>query len=228
MSASVMFERTVGAPAHADSHSRGANEKRCMNDRDNSASQHVQAPALKAWAQAVLREKTLSEAHAELVARCLVQTSLWGIDTHGIARLPHYLRRLETGSIEARPALAIEQTGAATASVDGGHGLGMVVCDFAMDHAIRLAGESGAGVVGCRHSTHCGAIGLYGRQAARRGPDRRGFHSCGRDRRAASGAGSVSRHESDLYHRAERRGTPGMPGYGDQRHPIQSGDECAP
>lgn len=25
------------------------------------------------------------------------------------------------------------------------------------------------GVVGCRHSTHCGAIGLYGRQAAKRG-----------------------------------------------------------
>lgn len=128
------------------------------------ASQH-----LEAWTRTALLAESLIDAHAALVARCLVQTSLWGIDTHGIARLPHYLSRLEAGSIAARPALTCERTGAATASVDGDHGLGMVVCDFAMDHAIRLAHESGAGIVGCRHSSHCGAIGLYGRQAADQG-----------------------------------------------------------
>lgn len=45
----------------------------------------------------------------------------------------------------------------------------MVVCHFAMEQAIECAGETGAGVVGCYHSSHCGAIGLYGRQAAARG-----------------------------------------------------------
>lgn len=129
----------------------------------------VAAEELRRWAAAALQCQSLDERDAELVARCLVQTSLWGIDTHGIARLPHYLQRLARGSIEARPELKMDRTGPATASVDGGHGLGMVVCDFAMDQAIQCAEEAGAGVVGCYHSSHCGAIGLYGRQAAARG-----------------------------------------------------------
>jgi ureidoglycolate dehydrogenase (NAD+) len=45
----------------------------------------------------------------------------------------------------------------------------MVVCHRAMDEAVRLARESGVGIVGCFRSSHCGAIGLYGRQAARGG-----------------------------------------------------------
>ncbi|HET7314235.1 Ldh family oxidoreductase [Salinisphaera sp.] len=129
----------------------------------------VAAEALQSWAADALRRQFLTDRDARLVAGCLVQTSLWGIDTHGIGRLPHYLERLERGSIAARPDLHVERTGAATASVDGGHGLGMVVCDFAMDQAMQCAEDAGAGVVGCYHSSHCGAIGLYGRQAAQRG-----------------------------------------------------------
>lgn len=38
-----------------------------------------------------------------------------------------------------------------------------------MSEAIAMATANGVGVVGCRHSTHCGALGLYGRQAAETG-----------------------------------------------------------
>lgn len=140
-----------------------------MVESSLSDSVPIAADVLREWAAAALGCRGLDDEHAALVAGCLVQTSLWGVDTHGIARLPHYLDRLGRGSIEARPALSFEKTGAATGSVDGGHGLGMVVCNFAMDHAIALAGEAGAGVVGCYRSSHCGAIGLYCRQAARAG-----------------------------------------------------------
>ena len=60
-------------------------------------------------------------------------------------------------------------TGPCTGTLDGGHGLGIVVCHRAMEEAIRMARQNGVGIVGCFHSTHCGAIGLYGRQAAREG-----------------------------------------------------------
>jgi ureidoglycolate dehydrogenase (NAD+) len=50
--------------------------------------------------------------------------------------------------------------------MNGGHGLGIVVCDEAMRAAIRLAKENGVGMVGVSESTHCGAIGLYSRKAA--------------------------------------------------------------
>jgi ureidoglycolate dehydrogenase (NAD+) len=127
---------------------------------------YIPAEDLRRWAQRQLQDCDVPVGDAELVAKSLVQTSLWGIDSHGIARLPHYLRRLRAGSIESKPRIEFHATGPSTGWVDGGHGLGIVVCHRAMREAMALAQQSGIGLVGCCHSTHCGAIGLYGRQAA--------------------------------------------------------------
>jgi ureidoglycolate dehydrogenase (NAD+) len=134
-----------------------------------SETKNLPADSLRSWATAAFISAGLKPDDAATVARLLVQTSLWGIDSHGIARLPHYLERLSRGSIIAQPALRFEKTAAATGSVDGGHGHGILVATFAMDHAIALARESGVGIVGIRNSSHCGAIGLYTRQAAESG-----------------------------------------------------------
>jgi ureidoglycolate dehydrogenase (NAD+) len=128
--------------------------------------QRVPAAALTAWAADCLERVGVGAADAQTVAQALVQTSLWGIDSHGIARLGHYLARIRAGSIAPVPALRITATGPCTAQMDGGHGLGIVVCTAAMKHATALARESGVGIVGIGESTHCGAIGLYTRQAA--------------------------------------------------------------
>jgi ureidoglycolate dehydrogenase (NAD+) len=125
--------------------------------------------ALTAWAVRGLRILRVSPADARTIAAALVQTSLWGIDSHGIARLGHYFNRLQLGSIVARPRLRVVRSGPASARVDGGHGHGIVVCHRAMAEAIALARRSGVGAVGVANSTHCGAIGLYGRQAAAAG-----------------------------------------------------------
>lgn len=130
---------------------------------------NLPAPSLQTWVSAAFLAAGMSEPDAAKSAALLVQTSLWGIDSHGVARVPHYLNRLTRGSIVARPKLAFRSTGAATGDVDGGDGLGFVVCDFAMSQAIDCARASGAGIVGVRNSSHCGAIGLYTRQAAAQG-----------------------------------------------------------
>jgi ureidoglycolate dehydrogenase (NAD+) len=127
------------------------------------------AESLRNWAAAALIAAGLKPEDAATCAHFMVQTSLWGIDSHGIARLPHYLDRLSRGSIVAQPVMQFEQTAAATGSVDGGHGLGYLVCSFAMERAIALARDAGVGIVGVRNSSHCGAIGLYTRQAAESG-----------------------------------------------------------
>lgn len=134
-----------------------------------AAVRHVAAPDLAAWAAACLGAVGVGPADARTVADALVQTSLWGIDSHGIARLGHYLARIAAGSIAARPSLRIEATGPCTAKMDGGHGLGIVVCFAAMDHAIATARDNGVGVVGIAESSHAGAIGLYTRRAAAAG-----------------------------------------------------------
>ena len=129
----------------------------------------VDADALAAWARRCLLAVGVGDQHVRTVSDALVQTSLWGIDSHGIARLTHYLARIQAGSVDPRPRITVTDTGPCTAQLHGGHGLGIVVCFAAMDHALQLARTSGAGIVGISESSHCGAIGLYTRHAAAHG-----------------------------------------------------------
>jgi ureidoglycolate dehydrogenase (NAD+) len=134
-----------------------------------AALRYVPAGRLTAWAADCLSRVGIGAADAQTVAAALVQTSLWGIDSHGIARLGHYLARIRAGSITPAPVLQIASTGPCTAQMDGGHGLGILVCTAAMEHAIGLARSQGVGIVGIGESSHCGAIGLYTRRAAAAG-----------------------------------------------------------
>lgn len=131
--------------------------------------ENVDAAQWRQWAEACLRALDFSAADAQCLASSLAQTSLWGIDSHGIARLPHYLNRVVHGSILARPQIRIEQSGPATAQVHGGRGHGIVVAHRANAAAMALAREAGVGAVGVSDSSHCGAIGLYTRAAAKEG-----------------------------------------------------------
>lgn len=121
------------------------------------------------WGSACLQAVGVDEPDAASVAHSLVQTNLWGIDSHGIARLPHYLNRITHGSIKPRPQIVVTPTGPSTAKVDGDQGLGIVVSHRANRVAIDLARASGIGAVGVSDSSHCGAVGLYARDAAREG-----------------------------------------------------------
>ena len=129
--------------------------------------QRVAPERLSAWAFACLSKVGVPEAEARLVADSLVQTSVWGVDSHGVLRLTHYLRRLTIGSIKAAATPVVMRSGPVTAQVHGEDGLGIIHAALAMEVAIEMARESGVGVVGVGHSSHCGAMQLYTRMAAR-------------------------------------------------------------
>jgi ureidoglycolate dehydrogenase (NAD+) len=129
--------------------------------------ERVPRERLAAWALSCLSKVGVPHDEAKLVADSLVQTSVWGIDSHGVLRLTHYLRRLTIGSIKAASTPVVMRTGPVTAQVHGEDGLGIVHATLAMETAIDMARENGAGIVGVGHSSHCGAIGLYTRMAAR-------------------------------------------------------------
>ena len=127
------------------------------------------ADALSAWGATCLRAVGVDDEAARSVAGSLVQTSLRGIDSHGIARLPHYLNRIEQGSMRARPNIVVTPTGPCTAQVAGDRELGIVVARRANEAAMQMARTSGIGAVGVSDSSHCGAVGLYSRAAAQPG-----------------------------------------------------------
>ena len=124
---------------------------------------------LAAWAIACLGKAGVPAEEARLVGESLVQTSAWGVDSHGILRLTHYLRRLTIGSVKPAAVPVVMKTGPVTAQVHGEDGLGIVHATLAMEVAMEMAGEAGVGVVGVGHSSHCGALGLYTRMAAKAG-----------------------------------------------------------
>ncbi len=124
---------------------------------------------LREFCAALLRGAGLRAEDALLVASSLVEANLRGIDSHGVARLPHYLNRITAGSINTRPALRLDKVSSACARLDGDHGLGQLVMWRATREAIALAADAGAGWVAVSNSTHCGALDYFGLEIARAG-----------------------------------------------------------
>ena len=121
--------------------------------------------ALQAFAGTIFERLGFSSAHAAVVSDCLVEANLRGLDSHGVARIPIYAKRLRLGLVDARPTLACIRVAPSAAHLDGSDGMGMVVGTRAMTEAIALAREAGIGMVGVRRSTHYGMAAYYVLQA---------------------------------------------------------------
>lgn len=134
-----------------------------------AVSKTVQEQELRRFVSGLLVAAGLSEPHARIVSDCLVHANLRGIDSHGVARLPHYLQRIEGGSINPRPALGFERLAPAAGRLDADHALGHLAMDHAADRAIELAREAGAGWVALANSSHCGALSFFGLKIAEAG-----------------------------------------------------------
>ena len=96
----------------------------------------------------------------------LVEAELRGVSTHGIVRVPPYIRSMAAGVINPRPVTKTLRELGATALLDGDNGLGIVVGQLAMDRAINLASTMGVGVVAVRNSNRTGMLAVHVIRAA--------------------------------------------------------------
>src|SRR5580693_855805 len=103
----------------------------------------------------------LPAADAARCAELMTQADLTGADGHGVLRLPQYVRRLNAGGFNTRPAITVSRTAPATALVDGDNGMGHLVMTRATNEAIAMARENGVAWVGVRRSNHAGPAGVY-------------------------------------------------------------------
>jgi LDH2 family malate/lactate/ureidoglycolate dehydrogenase len=121
----------------------------------------VPAAALAAFITRACEAAGLPSADARILAELMVEADLRGADTHGVIRLPLYLRRVKAGGVNPRPNIRIVQEKPATALVDGDNGIGHLVMCFAAETAIAKARQNGVGWVGARMSNHAGPAALY-------------------------------------------------------------------
>lgn len=124
---------------------------------------------LNSFTVEVLHASGVPKDAAASVADCLLLANLSGVDTHGIVRLPHYVRRLENGTVKAQPDLAYEQRAPGLGYLDGDDGLGHVVSDHAVSKVVELASDTGIGAVSVGNSSHFGMCAYYALRMAEEG-----------------------------------------------------------
>jgi amino acid adenylation domain-containing protein len=129
----------------------------------------VTAQSLRAYGREALERAGLAPDGAAIVTEVQLEASLRDQPTHNMVSIPRYAQRISAGTINPRPVIRIENETGISAQVDGDNGPGQWVAVVAMETAIRIAREKGAGMVAVRRSNHLGAAGHYPWLAAREG-----------------------------------------------------------
>ena len=105
----------------------------------------------------------------EHVVGALLETSLRGVDSHGIGLFPHYCRAVDAGRINKHPKMKILTQHPSVALLDADHAFGHHAGSVAVEMARQMADQTGIGTVSVRNSTHFGAAAYYGLQVSRKG-----------------------------------------------------------
>ena len=117
----------------------------------------------------LLKTGGLTDEAAALIADDLVSADMRGLYSHGVSRIPMYLKRIDCNCVKPVPDIQIEKVGQAVLKVNGDDGMGFLVAHKAMEEGMALAEKTGIAMVGCTHSTHYGMAALYVKQAVDNG-----------------------------------------------------------
>jgi len=112
-----------------------------------------------------LQKAGLPQEDAWTVADSLIAANLRGVDSHGVLRLPSYIRRLLDGGANPKPQIQVIRRGASFVRLDGDRGMGQVVGKYAMKETLELASQTGIGVATVCNSDHFGAAAYYAMMA---------------------------------------------------------------
>ena len=108
-------------------------------------------------------------ATAASVAEHLTDTSLCGMESHGLMRTLQYAQQFESGYLDAKaePSITTNERGAL--QVDGGGGIGIPVMRLAFQQGVKIARENGISVLSVRNVGHTGRHGAFADEAAAQG-----------------------------------------------------------
>jgi LDH2 family malate/lactate/ureidoglycolate dehydrogenase len=98
---------------------------------------------------------------AERVAQALVLSSLKGVDSHGVMRLPQYLEHIGKGLVVPDAVPEVVRETASTAVVDGNRGFGHAAAEVCTQMALDKARAHDLAAVTLQNTRHIGRVGEY-------------------------------------------------------------------
>jgi LDH2 family malate/lactate/ureidoglycolate dehydrogenase len=123
--------------------------------------------ALYTFARAIFEASGVPADEAAITAESLVDANLCGHDSHGLIRIPQYLKVINDGYIKPGAPLTVVRETPAVLVADGGWGLGQVQAHRLLKRLVGKAREVGIAAGTLKHCGHIGRLGEYAEAAAR-------------------------------------------------------------
>lgn len=124
---------------------------------------------LKRLAANIFEAASVPHEEARIISEHLVDANLVGHDSHGVIRIPQYIKRLKDGDIQPSAEMEIARETPSHAVINGNWGFGQVIAKEAMSLAIRKAQSSVISAVSIYDCNHIGRLGSYTMTAAEQG-----------------------------------------------------------
>jgi LDH2 family malate/lactate/ureidoglycolate dehydrogenase len=121
---------------------------------------------LRDFAKQVFGKMNFSDEDALLSANFLTRADLRGVDSHGIARLRGYYNLFLKGRLNPKPVFKRHSRFPTLSTLDADQSIGFLSAYEAMKMSIRMARETGVGIVAVKNSNHFGIAGQYALMAA--------------------------------------------------------------
>lgn len=129
----------------------------------------ITAETLTAFALDLLAAVDVERSDAEAVVAHLVDANLCGHDSHGVVRLPWYVRQLGEGELVRGVSLKVLRESPATLVCDAQLGFGQVQMLRLAERLVEKSQSVGVACGTLRDSGHIGRLGAYAEWAAERG-----------------------------------------------------------
>lgn len=117
----------------------------------------------------LLSKAGVPENDKEIISDSIIEANLRGIDTHGVAILPTYLKRMKKGATNPVPHVTIESEGMGFSVFNGDNALGPVVANKAVLKAVEESESKGIYISLCKNTNTYGPASYYSSLASDKG-----------------------------------------------------------
>jgi uncharacterized oxidoreductase len=129
----------------------------------------LESSRLTKFVAAIFQANKSDAGEADTIARHLVSANLAGHESHGVVRVPRYVKYVDDGEVHVNKVGTLEVDAGGVVIIDGNGGFGQTIGEQALQVGIERARAGGVALVGLRHVGHLGRLGGWAEYAAAEG-----------------------------------------------------------